>query len=80
MNDDGIDGQRLLKLGNGLVEFSVLAKLLATMDDHRASLEADVFKRRTIAEVLRLQVVGLLKEIVSGFILLPGFSVLTLCV
>ena len=77
MNNDGIDGQRLLELGNGLVEFAVFAQLLAAMDDGGGRLEADAFKCGAIAEVLRFEVVGLLEEIVGGFILLASLRVLT---
>ena len=74
----GIDGQGFLKLGNGFVEFAVVAQLLAVVDDGGGGLEADAFEGSSVAQILGLEVVGLLEEIVGGFVLLASLGVLTL--
>ena len=70
--EGGIDVERLLEQGDGIVEFAVVAQLLTTMDDGGGGFEAGAFKGRAIAQIPGFKVVSLLEEVVGRLVLLAG--------
>jgi hypothetical protein len=75
-----IDGQRFLEFRYRLVEFAVIAQLLPAMHNLSRGFEPRALKRGAVAQILRLQVVGLLEEAVGILVLLPSLRVHTLVV
>ena len=73
----GIDGQGFLELGDGLVQFALLAQFLTVVDDRGGSLETNALEGRAIAQFLGFKVVGLLEEIVGRHVLLASLRILT---
>ena len=75
-----IDGERLLELGDGIVKLARFTQLLAVVDNGGGGLETDAFEGGPVAQVFGLEIVSLLEEVVSLFVVLAGLGILTFVV
>ena len=76
--EGGIDRHGFLEGGQGFVEFAVVAQLLTVVNDGGGGLKAAAFEGGPVAQIFGLEVVGLLVELVGGFVILASLRVLTL--
>ncbi len=79
-NQRRIDLCRLLKIGQRLLQFALIAKFLTLMDDRCRRLKAQPLERRLITQILWLQIVSLLVKIVSSLEVFPRLGVLALVI
>ena len=69
-----IDGDRLLEIGQRLLQFPGLEQNLALMNIGRRGQETYILEGGTIGQVRGLELVGLMIKIVSRNVILPNFG------
>src|SRR5271156_818796 len=75
-----INPRRLLKIGQRLLQFALIAEFLPLMDDRSRCLKAQALERRLITQILWFQVVSLFVKIVGSFEVFPRLGVLALVI
>jgi hypothetical protein len=67
-----------LEGGDSFLQLAVIAQLLAVVHDRGGSLKTNPLKGCPIAQIFRLEVVGLLEESVGRLVVLASLGVLAL--
>src|SRR5208283_2134861 len=73
-----IDVEGFLEQGGSVLQLSVVAQFLSTMDNRGRGLETAALERGSIAQILRFEIVSLFEEVVGLFVILASFGVLAL--